>query len=58
MFLKNVEGALLIETSVCLLMAEPAGDAEVFVGGLEDECSGKDCFFDTGQVDSLNLIVN
>jgi hypothetical protein len=30
MFLKNVEGALLIETSVCLLMEEPAGDAEVF----------------------------
>ncbi len=39
-------------------MAEPAGDAEVFAGGFESECSGKDGLFFPAQLDSLNLIFN
>lgn len=40
-FLKNVESALLLEASVCLLMTEPAGDAEVFAGGFDKVGGGK-----------------
>ena len=40
-FLENVECALWIETFVWLLMAEPAGDAEVFAGCFDKVGGGK-----------------
>jgi hypothetical protein len=41
MFLENVERALLMKTSICLLMAEPAGDAEIFAGGFDEVGGGE-----------------
>lgn len=38
---KNVENKLLIEMSDCLLMSEPAGDAEVFAGGFDKVGGGE-----------------
>ncbi len=38
---ENVENILLIEMSDCLLMSEPAGDAEVFAGGFDKVGGGE-----------------
>ena len=40
-FLENVGCAFLLEVYVCLLMTEPAGDAEVFAGGFDKVGGGK-----------------
>jgi hypothetical protein len=39
-----------------LLMTEPAGDAEVFAGGLDEVGGGSNSCFNTSQLDLLNLI--
>ena len=41
-----------------LLVAKPSGDTEVFAGGLGVDVVGKMTCFYTGQVDSLNQIIN
>jgi hypothetical protein len=37
-------------------MGEPAGDTEIFAGGLEDECSGKDGVFLPGSASFIKSI--